>query len=149
MILVSQDSSGKGAQHLLNAVAQGSCLIATNPVVDPLSNLFTLDQPRFAQQPKVMRHGGLLDGHRRLEIADAYAAFVAGQHVQQLQSHRMREVFEIGRDRRRVVVAATRARLHVAAAIAQLTVYDLESSRHNGRLAGISTLVNICNGQEA
>ena len=85
----------QSAQHLLHAIAQGARRIPPDAIVDPLADLFAFDQPRLTQEAQVVRNGGLLDRNGRLEVADADATFVAGEHVEQLQPHRVGELFQV------------------------------------------------------
>ena len=55
----------------------------------------------------------------------------------------MCEVFQIGGDDRRVVVAPARPGIHVTTAVAELAVYDRERFAHEQTVASISTIVNI------
>jgi hypothetical protein len=136
-------SSGKGAKQVLDPVAKCAGFLALDAIVDPLPHLLALDQPRFAQQPQVMRDRGLLHRYRRLEIADAYATFVAREYIQELQPHRVRELLQVSRQLRRFRIGASRAGVDVAAALTQLSVDNLECSRHADTLSSISTIVNI------
>jgi hypothetical protein len=82
-----------------------------------------------------MRDGGLLDRDSGFEVADANASFVSREHVQQLQAHRMREVLEVRRNRRRFPVRAAGSRADIAASVAELPVHYRKRSAHAGNVA--------------
>lgn len=125
---------GKRTQRLLDPVPQRARRVAPDAIVDPLTHLLAIDEACFSQESEVVGNRGLLHRHRRLEVADADPPCVARKDVEQLQSHRVREVLEVCRDRRRFGIRATRPRADVAAALPQLAFDYLKCSAHEHML---------------
>ena len=128
---------------MLDALAQRARRVPFDAVVDPLPHFFAFDQSRLTQQAKVVGDRRLLYRYRRLEIADAHATFIPRENVEKLESHRMRELFEVRRQRSSLAIRTGGTGADVAAALSEFAIDDFKCSGHERRLASISTIVNI------
>jgi hypothetical protein len=86
-----RSGSGERRESLADAVSQGADGGAVGAIVGERPTPLYGDEAGRSQKAEVVRDGGLLDGERLLEVADAHGLALAHEQREELQANRMGE----------------------------------------------------------
>ena len=99
----------------LSSASSSRMCWSSSGVVDVPAGAARADEPHAAQQPQLVRDGGLADADERGDVADAQLGAAAGRRgCGRAWGRRARGTFRPARDRRRAIAAAGARALHAS-----------------------------------